>query len=65
MLTDNNKFITSIVCVGQSLAFTLCNGLVSIMGQLVALLDKILLICTFIFNALLSLEHYIQSNQWV
>ena len=64
MLTDDNKNITSTVCVGQFFAFSQSNDVVSVVDQLVALLDKKLLICTFTFHALWSLEHCVPSDQW-
>ena len=45
MLTDDNYIITTTVCIGQSLAFTKHDDFVFIMGQLLALLDKRLLVC--------------------
>ena len=63
MLTDNNYIITTIVCIGQSLAFIQCDNFVSIMGQLMALLNKRLLAClNLAFHTLWSLEHCIHSD---
>ena len=46
MPTNNNGIITTTVCVGQSLIFTQSNDFISIMGQLAALLNERLLVCS-------------------
>ena len=54
MPTDDDKIITTTVCVGQSLAFTQHNDIISITDQLMVLLDKGLLVCNFPFNRTIS-----------
>ena len=65
MPTDDIEIVTLTVCVGQSLMFMQCDDFVSMMGQLVAMFDKRLLICTFIFHALWSPNHCIPSDHCV
>ena len=66
MPTDNNYIITTAVCIGQSFAFIQHHDFVSVAGQLLALLDKRLLVCLIsTFHTLWSLENYVPSDLWV
>ena len=49
MLTNDNKLVTPLFCIGQTIAFTQCDDFVSIANQLVASLDERLLNCTLPF----------------
>ena len=61
MPSDNNINLTTTYYGGQPLAFTQCDDFVSIMGLLVALLNKRSLKWSFTFHALWSLEHSVMS----
>ena len=63
MPTDDHKILTSTVCVGQSLMLIEHSDFVFVMSQLMASLNKRLLVCSFTSLTLWSLEHCVLSDQ--